>query len=118
LTTTIAKTGYTTITPLQVLGYESSQQTGNILHDIIGRSDVDVTFAAAGLRTGTLTFLFGSLATVLACRDLHASIGIVVLADSDLPLVGMKYVTSGSIVVSQDADRIYWTLAVDFQEVL
>ena len=118
MTTTIAKTGYTTITPLQVLGYESSQQTGNILHDIIGRSDVDVTFAAAGLRTGTLTFLFGSLATVLACRDLHASIGLSVLADSDLPLIGMKYVPSGAIVVAQDQDLLYWTLAVDYQEVL
>jgi hypothetical protein len=101
-----------------VLGYSSTQTTGNVLHDIIGRTDMDVSFAAAGLRSGTFTFLFATLALALACRDLHASIGKVTLAVSDLPALNTVYVPSGSITVSQDADSLYWTVEVDYQEVI
>jgi hypothetical protein len=118
MSTTITK-GVATVTPITVTGYSSTRTTGNILHDVIGRSDVDVTFKAAGLRKGTLEMVFPSLTTVLAAESLHASIGINVLADSDLPALGMRYVASGDITVTlHDESRDFWLLSVAFQEVV
>ncbi len=118
MTTTIAKTGFTTVTPIALDGFESTRQTGNVLHDILGRPDYDVTFAAAGLRSGTLKFWFDTYAKALACEALYAAVGFETLADSDVPGVGMKHVASGAITVSlEDENRSYWTVAVDFQEI-
>lgn len=116
---TLITKGATTVSPLQVLGYQSTQTTGNILHSIIGRSDMDITFGPAGLRSGTLTFLFATLPESLFARDLHATAGILGLSDSDLPGIGMKYAASGTIALTLDEETSkYWTLAIDFQEVL
>jgi hypothetical protein len=117
MSTTLTKDA-TVITPVQTLGYSSTQQTGNIVHAVVGRNDPDISFAAAGLRTGTLSFLFLTLADALACRSLHASVGITVLADTDLPGIGMRYVASGAIDVElDDESRLLWIVSVEFQEV-
>ena len=106
------------ITPHLVLGYQSVRTTGNVLHPIIGRSDVDVTFKAAGLRTGTLRLLVLTLAEALAAEALHASIGILRLSDTDLPALNMRYVPSGTITIALDEEtRALWTVEIEFQEV-
>ena len=117
MTTTLTD-GAATVTPVQVLGFESARQTGNILHPVIGRADVDVTFKAAGLRTGTLKFLFLTLTDALAAESLHAGTGIITLEDTELPALNMRYVPSGSITVALDEDtRQLWTVEVEYQEV-
>jgi len=117
MTTSLAR-GTTTVTPTAVLGYSSTRQTGNSLHDVLGRADMDVTFGAAGLRSLSLKFLFPTLAQALAAEALHASVGKITLTDTDLPLLGMTYVCSGAIAVELDDDSQMWFLTVDVQEVL
>jgi hypothetical protein len=118
MTTTLTKST-TVITPLQVLGYSSTRVSKNILHNILGRSDVDVTFNAAGLRSGTLSLLFSNYVAAQACEAIYASTGAITLADTTNTTLGMKHVSSGNIVVTlDDESRLYWTVAVDFQEVL
>lgn len=118
MSTTITK-ATVTITPLEVLGYQSVRKTGNLLHQVIGRNDVDVTFKAAGLRSGTISMLFPTQAAALQCEALYASPGIAVLADTDIPGIGMAHVPSGDITVTlDDESRALWTVDVQFQEVV
>ena len=101
-----------------VLGYESVRQSGNKLHAIIDRPDVDVTLKAAGLRTGTLTFGYLTYAAALVCEEMHAQPDVVTLTDDSVPGVAMTYVATGGITTSlDDESRAAWTVAVEFQEV-
>lgn len=111
--------GTTTLTPLLITGYSSTRQTGNIVHAIIGRSDPDVTFKAAGLRTGTLEILVADLTSALAMEALHAAVGTLQLVEPTAPGLGMKYVSSGAITVTLDDEtRDRFIVGIDFQEVL
>lgn len=113
--------GTSTITPLAVVGYESTRASGNILHSVIGRGDVDVSFAPTGLRTGTLTLLFASAALAIAAEVFYSATGgKFVYTDTDYTGLTMTHVPSGNIVVSylDDANGQGWTLAVDFTEVV
>lgn len=105
-------------TPQLVLGYSSTRSAGNIVHPVIGNPSPDVTLAAAGLRTGTLSMLCLNLADALAVQSLHTGPYVVVLADSDLPALNMTYVASGTIAIALDDEtRTRWTVTVDFQEI-
>lgn len=117
MATTLTRAGVT-ITPTAILGYSSSRDTGNVLHDVLGRADFDVTFGPAGLRALTLKFLFPTLTAALTAEQLHTSVGKIILADSDLPLVNMTYVPSGRIGVELDDESQKWFLVVDVQEVV
>jgi hypothetical protein len=117
MATTLTKSGLS-IVPLVVVEYSSIRRTGNILHNVLGRSDVDVTFKAAGLREGTLKLLFPSLAAALQVESMHASIGSITLASTELPAIGMRYVPSGDIELELDDDtRRLWAVSIDFQEI-
>lgn len=110
--------GTTTITPVLTLGYESSRDSRNIFHDVIGRDYPDVTLRAASLRHGTLTYLFETEADSLACEQLHRADSTFTVTDDDRDSIGMAYVVSGSITRTLDDDtRDLWTVAVDFQEI-
>ena len=122
MATTLTK-GATTITPTQVLAYSTSRKVLNIVHDILGRSDVDITYKAAGLRAGTLSMLFSSYASAIACESLWVSVGSVTVADSDTPGYGMKCVPTDTISVTLDMDsrdttHAFYVVEVGFQEIL
>jgi hypothetical protein len=118
MSTTLSKDG-TTVVPLVVIEYTSTRKTGNILHTVLGRADVDVTFKAAGLREGTLNLLFGTLTAALQAEAMHATVGSIVLSSTDLPAIGMKYVPSGTIELALDEETSqYWNVSIDFQEIL
>ena len=106
------------VTPLEVLGYASTREAGNQVHQVLNRSSPDVTLRAAGLRTGTLSFLVATLADALVLEAMHALPGFVRLDDSDLPQIGMFYVATGAITVElEDESRDLWIVSVDYQEV-
>ena len=110
--------GATTITPLLVTGWESSRETQNVLHVIVGRADVDVTFRAAGLRSGTLTALCDSLELALQLEVLLAQPKRFTLTDTDHAAVNMAFVVAGAIAVQLDDEtRVQATVAVDYQQV-
>lgn len=109
--------GDETLFPLLVLGLESTQSSGNIVHPILSRNSPDVTFGAHGLRTGTLELLAASLVDAEALRLMHLQSGIFTLEEEDLPFK-LNYVPSGDITVAlEDDTRELWLVSIDFQEV-
>jgi hypothetical protein len=111
--------GTTVITPELVLGYETTQASRNIVHEVLGRPDPDVTLAPAGTRSGTLSLFFLTEADAEAARVLHTAASTFTLTDADRPAMGMVYVTAGAITVTlDDQTRERWTVAVEYREVL
>jgi hypothetical protein len=114
--------GTSTVTPSAIVGYQSTRATQNVLHAVIGRGDVDVSFNPTGLRTGTLTMLYSTLALALAAEVFYSATGgKFVLTDGDFGgALTMTHVPFGNIVVAylDDTAGQGWTLAVDFQEVV
>lgn len=110
--------GVSTSTPFTMQGYSSTRVSQNVFHPVIGRADDDVTLRPAGLRSGTVTFLFDNEADAAACGTLHAGAAILTLADDELATVGMTYVVSGNTVQTLNNDTLtVWLVAADFQEV-
>ena len=119
--------GTSTITPSGMVGYQSTQASQSVLHQVIGRGDMDVSYAPTGLRSGTMTLLFSSVALVEAARVFYAATGgRFVYTDGDFGgALSMTHVLNGNLVVSYVDDTTSggiaaggWTLAVDFQEVV
>ena len=98
---------------------ESSRATKNIVHEIIGRTDTDVTFAGTALRTGSITMLFATPALALTAQTFLAAPGVFTLADSELPGNNMRFVISGSLSPERYTDESnLWTLSAEFNEVI
>ena len=117
MTTTISD-GTTAVTPVLTLGYASNRDSRNVFHDVIGRADQDVTLYPAGLRSGTLTFLFDNETDALTCENLHSAAAVFTITDTDRPSIAMTYAVKGKIPRTlDDGTREMWTVAVDFQEV-
>jgi hypothetical protein len=117
MTTTIT-TGSTTITPVLVLGWETSQESRNIIHSIIGRSDPDVTLQPANLRTATLQLFFTTEAEAEEARTLHSAAAVFYLDSDEIAAANLYYVVSGSISAAlEDETRKYWIVSVDYQEI-
>lgn len=117
MTTTIT-TGSTTITPVLVLGWQTSQESRNIIHAIIGRSDPEVTLQPANLRTGTLQLFFTTEAAAEEARVLHSGAAVFYLDSDEITSANMYYVVNGSISAAlEDDTRLYWTVSVDYQEI-
>ncbi|MGV8973382.1 MAG: hypothetical protein ACOH10_13755, partial [Rhodoglobus sp.] len=115
MATSIAR-GLTTLYPIAVLGLETSQVSGNLVHYILNRSSPDVTFGAHGLRTGTFEILVGDLGDAEAMRQLHLAAGVFTLDEPEIGLT-IAYVPSGEIKVNLDPEVGAWVVEVDFQEV-
>ena len=118
MTTTIA-TGIHTTTPNLVKTWSSAQESRNVIHHIIGRSDPDITLKPAGLRTGTLELFYLTKTAAETARDVFAREGVFVIdSDDETWLDGFRFVVSGSITAAlESADLTSWHISVDFQEV-
>lgn len=105
--------------PLLVMGYDSARSSQNVFNPILGRSNPDVTLFPATPRTGTLLYLFASEQDAAECERMHLGTDLLTLTDSDLQTVGMTYALDGNLRRQLDAEsRTYWTVSVDFQEVI
>lgn len=115
---TLITSGANTIAPTLVLGYEADREANNIIHAIPGRANPDVTLRPANLRTGTLELGFASESASKTAADLHATLGVFTLTDTDRSTVAMSYVVNGRIGRAlEDQSRDAWIISVDFQEV-
>lgn len=104
------------IMPVLVGAFESTRDSGNLVHDIDGGPD-DVTFKAAGLRTGTLPLLFTEGAASRTAEEAHAT-GTVFTLVTDDASIAMSYVLAEGGRLSRRRERSgEWVLSVDFQEV-
>lgn len=117
MATTIT-TGTTVITPEIITGWDTSQTSRNVIHEIIGRQDPDVTLQPAATRTGTLEMVFTSASAAETARNAFVN-GTTFLIESDLTwLDGLTVVMNGTITATlEDVTRQLWTISADFQEV-
>ncbi len=107
MTTTISS-GATTITPELVTGWESSNDTYNIVHDILSRSTPDITLRGATTRSGTLTMLFLTEASCETARALHAGANVLTLASTEITAANFDYIVAGPVVTMlEDVTRSY-----------
>lgn len=117
MTTTITD-GHTTVTPTLVMGWESSQDTRNIVHPIIGRSNPDFTIKPSNLRTGTLNLFFEDYAEADLCRSIHANAAVFTLYTDDFAAANMNYVVYQDVTIALDQETLkHWTVTIQFQEV-
>jgi hypothetical protein len=108
----------TTITPKLVLGWETSQDTSNVIHEILGKTSPDVTLRGAKMRTGTLTTLWETATAADTCRTLHSNAGVFTLASTEVSQASMHYVVAGVVTTTLDTESVsVWTVSIDFQEV-
>ena len=105
-----------TITPLAVSEYSVEQEAGNIVHQVLGRTDPDVTLRPAGLRTGTLTLTFRTAAEGDDARRQHATGTVFTLTSSDVDVVNMRYVLADKLGTVQGKAG-EWIITVGFHEV-
>ena len=107
-----------TITPDLIDGFNAARQSANIVHQILGLAEPDVTIRPALLRAGTLRLIFSDETASKDAEDLHATGGIFTLASTERASIDMDYVVSGTVrrYLSPET-RNYWVLEVDFQEV-
>lgn len=110
-----------TITPELVDGFEASRPAGNIVHDIMDRSDPDVTLRAAGLRRGAFKCLFPDQTVALAAYAEISEPQLFQIIDPDVPAIGMTFIVgpAGSDIrlTLDDETRSVWWLEVPFVEV-
>lgn len=106
-----------TISPTLVLGYETSRESLNIVHDLIG-GGIAVTLVRPRPRAGTLEFFFTSEADAFDALTKHSRETTFTLADTDRASVNMTYVVDGSTNLALDnATRTRWVVRVGYQEV-
>jgi hypothetical protein len=120
MTATITATnGAGTSTPLTVLSpYETSWETRNIVHPLIGGGLV-VSLVAPFPRAGTFDALYDTEAGAFECAALHAHETSFTLTESDRPHVAMTYVLNGSgVAVRLDEDTLdLWVVTIGYQAV-
>lgn len=107
-----------TSTPLLVEGYSSSRASRNVFREVIGRDYPDVTLRPAGLRQGSIRFLFDSEEEAARCEDIHRTTNVLTFSDSEVPTINMDYVVNGNITRTLEVvEAGLWSVQVDFQEV-
>lgn len=118
MTTTITDS-ISSITPDLVLEYNTERESRNVLHNVIGKAEQDVSLELDGLRYGTLHLFFESKTDAWVAYDQLGAIGTWELTDTDTPEIGMSFVRQGPMKMGLDpVSRRRWIIEVDYQEVI
>lgn len=106
-----------TTSPALVLGYETSRESQNVVHDIIG-GGIAVTLVRPRPRAGTLELFYLTEEDAFDSLALHSRETTFSITDTDRPRVDMTYVTEGSMDLALDEEgRVRWVLSVGYREV-
>jgi hypothetical protein len=112
-------TGYgDTIQPDLVLEYSTARDSRNVYHDVVGKSEQDVSLEVDGKRYGTLKLFFSARADAV---DAFAALAQGVpyeFADTDIPQVGMRFARDGSMTLRLTDDRNHWIVDMDYREII
>lgn len=106
----------TRILPDMVLGYETTRQSRNTVHQFLS-GNVGATQLPAGLRSGTLKLFFSDPAKAATAELVHAGAGFFQFADDANPAEGMNYVVDGAVRSYQDSTRLRRILEVPYREI-
>lgn len=111
--------GTDVISPDLVLGYKSSRTARTVIHDILDRSDPDVSLRAAASRSGTLELLFADETAATNAETLHTGISVWSILDPDRASVAMSYVVADGDIEREldDETRNAWVVRVPYREV-
>lgn len=84
--------GTTTHTPIIVDGFQSSQQSRHVIHELLDSADDAITLRPAASPRGSLSALFASLEEAEACRGELASAAVLTYVDTDNPTTNMSFI--------------------------
>ncbi|SDP07292.1 hypothetical protein SAMN04487788_1945 [Microbacterium testaceum StLB037] len=104
-----------TLTPAALSNYTADQDGGSILHDILGRTEDDITLRPAGMRKGTMTLDFATDALANAARVSLGAAAVWTLTHTERTTVNMRFVVRrhGREVAGDGR----YAVRVDFEEV-
>lgn len=107
------------VDPTQILGYNVTRKVRTIAHDIVGRAEVEAVLSPAGLRSGTLEYLFDTAAKAARAENIHAQGVSPITLTGDAVFGTMRYIPQGEIGTHLDLDTgAMYVLTTGFQEIL
>lgn len=117
-TTTISASVGGVTYPRLVLGYETSRESRNVVHDLIG-GGIAVALVAPRPRSGDLRLFYPEEVDAWGALELHSLEAVFTLTEASRPAVGMTYVVNGSVSLALDDNtRKNWVVTIPYQEVL
>lgn len=115
--TSIITHGATVITPVEIEGYTSRRNSGNLAHPVLGSEETGVTYRPAKRRRGTLTLMFSDEVDSKAAEDEHTETGTFALTNAETSTIEMTYVVLGGIERDFAPSEGLWRVTVDYLEV-
>lgn len=108
------------IVPVVAGGWEATRPARSVVHEVLGRSDPDVTLRPAGTRRGTLRLVFAAEADAADASVVLGRGEVFTFADPDRGTLGMSFVVAdGDVSLSLDDEtRDVWIVLVPFVEVV
>lgn len=110
-----------TIVPTIIMSISVGRGARNVVHDILGKTEPDVTLRSASLRSGTIEMGFAgptSEADSQKALDIHARGVVLTLVNAERATASMAYIASGRIERElDDTTRNDWIVRIDYQEV-
>jgi len=116
MTNTISD-GTSSVVPLVIDGWASTNRSRSVVHTIINRDEDDVSLVAASLRTGTFRAVFDNEPDAELCRTMHTAPRTFMLTSDEAVAANMTYVLDGDAGVEQDEERDYWIVSISYREV-
>ena len=118
MTTTILGAA-ATIVPDLIMEYNTERESRNVLHNIIGKAEPDVSLELDGLRFGTLHLFFESKTDAWIAYDALGTVETWELTDTYHPEIDMNFVRTASMKMGLDpVSRKRWLIEMDYQEVI
>lgn len=110
--------GAATATPaMAVDGYTWEQESGNVVHQVLGASVPAVSYSPLRARSGSLTLMFDTATAAALCVSMHAAAGPLHFVDTAVPFSGMDYVAVGTISRRLDPTSGLWLVTVPYQDI-
>lgn len=104
-------------TPTVIDGYSARRRGRNVLHPILGTSEVAVTLGESGMRAGTLSCVFPVESEAAGLVEALSAGVSASIASSERPSIDMDFVIDGDVTIALDETRSVWIVAFDWQEI-
>lgn len=109
------------VDPTQILAYDVVRKSRNLVHDILLRAAPEVTLSPAGLRSGTIKYLFDGAAELARAEAIHShakGLSTITLSGGG-PFGTMKYIPVGEINTKLELEgTTVYSFTTGFQELL
>ncbi|MFS6529703.1 hypothetical protein V8Z69_07495 [Microbacterium aurugineum] len=117
MTTTIAHSAGV-IVPDLIETFEASREARTVVHDVLNRSNPDITLRTAGLRRGSLSCRFVEEASAQDAYVILAVPQVLSMTNADVPSVAMSFVVAeGDLALSLNKGTGAFWVTIPFVEV-